>query len=178
MVLPKPDLPQDYRDYLASPLWRRIRRRVLKRDGKRCARCGGEAVVVHHRSYAPRVLDGLADEWLASLCEGCHHIVEFDDFGRRRTDQERERCLLQPDARTDFPEPKVDLRFRYQKEPPGWERMTALQRTAYRTRAYEMFLEKKIARGPRKHLDISGRDTGKSEHALWQRRLASLKDDK
>jgi hypothetical protein len=119
----------------------------MKRDGKRCIRCGGEATHVHHRSYAPEVMAGLADEKLISICEGCHHIVEFDDQGQRRTDQEKERVLLQKDTRTTFPEPKIDLRRTFQKEPPGWERMTAAQRMAYKEQEYELKRKKKAARG-------------------------------
>jgi hypothetical protein len=140
-------MSRSYDDYLASPLWRKIKRRILKRDEKRCRRCGGDADRVHHRSYAREVLDGLADECLVSLCEGCHDIIHLDDRGQRRTDEETELILHQRDTRSDSPEPEVDLRIRHAKDPPGWQRMTAVQRQAYNERRFEIRAEKKAARG-------------------------------
>jgi hypothetical protein len=140
---------RDYDDYRKSWLWRKITKRIRKRDEDRCFRCRGDAggaggpVHVHHRSYAPKVLAGLADECLVCLCEGCHNIIHFDDHRRPRTDQETERLLLQRDTRSDFPEPKVDLRRGFQDHPPGWERMTAVQRVAHNERRFEVWAEKK-----------------------------------
>jgi hypothetical protein len=34
--------------------------------------------VVHHRSYAKEVMDGLCDERLISLCHNCHGRIEFE----------------------------------------------------------------------------------------------------
>jgi len=52
-------IAMDYwREYIASPLWRKIKRHVLKRDEKTCFHCGGAAVLVHHRSYERPVLSG------------------------------------------------------------------------------------------------------------------------
>jgi 2-polyprenyl-6-methoxyphenol hydroxylase-like FAD-dependent oxidoreductase len=42
--------------YLQSALWRKIRRRVLKRDRNTCVRCGCKATQVHHRSYEPEAV--------------------------------------------------------------------------------------------------------------------------
>jgi hypothetical protein len=139
---------RDYDDYRKSWLWRKVTRRIRKRDEDRCFRCRGDAggaggpVHVHHRSYTPTVLAGLADEYLVCLCEGCHNIIHFDDYGQRRTDEETERVLLQRDTRSDFPEPKVDLRRRFQ-DPSGWERMTAVQRVAHNKRRFQIYAEKK-----------------------------------
>lgn len=65
------------RDYLQSEKWRSIRRRVLDRD-ELCRMCGSVATTVHHLSYSPRVLDGLDDAQLVSLCADCHRHIEFD----------------------------------------------------------------------------------------------------
>ncbi len=122
-----------YDDYRKSSLWRKIRRRVLKRDGNICLRCGGKAIMVHHRSYAEEVLAGNNDDDLASICEGCHNFISCDDAGRKRSAKETERLLLLRDESTNFPPPKVDLRLQSQppKYPPEWGRMSAVQRSAW-----------------------------------------------
>jgi hypothetical protein len=122
---------QSYKDYLLSPLWRKIKRRVLKRDGKVCLRCGGKATKVHHRSYAVEVKAGNDDEKLASICDGCHHFIHRDNAGKMRNPDETDRTLLLRDESTTFPAPEVDLRLRCRKDPLGWERMSAVQREAW-----------------------------------------------
>jgi 5-methylcytosine-specific restriction endonuclease McrA len=117
-----------YRDYLNSPLWKRvIRPRVLKRDNYLCRRCGGTANRVHHKSYAPEVLAGDRDEELASVCEGCHDVIHFDDLGNPRTDAEKARVLSEPKTDICFPAPKYDLRKDNKHNYPAeWRRMSAL----------------------------------------------------
>lgn len=60
-----------YSDYLKSPYWKAIRRRILIRDGRRCQCCGSsEQLNVHHRCY-----DNLGHEFeddLITWCRGCH----------------------------------------------------------------------------------------------------------
>ncbi len=121
----------DYEDYRKSPLWRKIKRRVLKRDGKVCRRCGGKATLVHHRSYTDEVLAGNNDEQLASICEGCHNFIHKDENGYTRNPEETDRLLLTRDESAAFPVPEVDLRLRWRKDPPGWDRMSAVQRQAF-----------------------------------------------
>lgn len=70
--------------YLRSELWQAIRNRVLTRDNHRCGVCRGRAVVVHHKAYKVTVLAGDEDHYLLSLCDDCHHDVEFDDAGKKR----------------------------------------------------------------------------------------------
>jgi hypothetical protein len=130
--------PQNYAKYRRRKLWKTIRTRVLGRDRGRCFRCCGKADVVHHRSYGPEVMEGLADEYLISLCDGCHTVVEFDDEGNWRPWSEKERVLLTPDTRTDFPEPVIDLRRKYTPRPPEWERMNNVQRVGWLRRKYEL----------------------------------------
>jgi hypothetical protein len=64
-------------DYLNGTLWFDIiRPRILKRDSWRCFRCNHrDASHVHHASYHPFVMVGLADEWLYTLCRPCHDAV-------------------------------------------------------------------------------------------------------
>ncbi|MGC2163136.1 MAG: hypothetical protein WA634_14585 [Silvibacterium sp.] len=123
----------DYEEYRRSSLWKKIKRRVKERDSNLCARCESKADLVHHRSYALEVLRGEDDEQLASVCEGCHNVIHFDDQSNKhkRNPQEWDSVLVQKDLSTGFPPPKVDLRLRWRKDPPEWPRMTAKQRIAY-----------------------------------------------
>src|SRR5713226_728978 len=69
---------RDYDHYLASYLWRKIKKRIKEKYDATCFRCGGHASEVHHRSYTEAVLKGEDDDQLRPLCGGCHDIVEFD----------------------------------------------------------------------------------------------------
>ncbi len=124
--------------YLKSKEWGKIRRRILKRDGKLCRRCGGKASQVHHRSYAEEVMQGKDDEQLASLCEGCHNVIGFDEAGNKRNSEQSDRLLLQRYEGVGFPTPKVDLRRganERKQRPSQWDRMSAVERDAW-TRDY------------------------------------------
>ncbi len=78
----------DYGKYLSSDLWAGIRRLVLDRDKEICQVCGEKAQCVHHRSYAPLVMEGRPDHMhlLISLCNACHTAVEFSDDGSKIAD--------------------------------------------------------------------------------------------
>lgn len=71
-----------YKDYQTSPLWKRIRGRVL-REHKECILCGKTADTVHHLKYTPENLLGKSTEGLCSLCRSCHCKVEFTYGGRK-----------------------------------------------------------------------------------------------
>ncbi|SAL06722.1 hypothetical protein AWB78_08211 [Caballeronia calidae] len=120
-----------YANYLSRALWKKIKKRVLVRDDHTCQRCFGSASVVHHRSYSEAVLKGEDDSQLASLCEGCHHVIEFDDDGSRRTDREKDEVLATKCLRVDFPAVKVDLRRKWPVLPTRWKRMNWWQRTGW-----------------------------------------------
>jgi hypothetical protein len=79
------DVP-DYPLYLKSPLWKAIRRRVLKEAGHVCAACAAKATQVHHRDYRPRVLAGEDLVALVALCSDCHGRVHVDETGKKRAD--------------------------------------------------------------------------------------------
>jgi hypothetical protein len=66
------------KDYLASPLWKGIRRDVLRAADHKCACCGGRATQVHHRDYRPRVPAGLDLSPLVALCASCHKFIHKD----------------------------------------------------------------------------------------------------
>lgn len=67
-----------YRDYLASPLWQRIRARMLKACPT-CP-CGKPAEQIHHRTYKRRYLEGrgLIHKYLVPICRTCHEAIEFE----------------------------------------------------------------------------------------------------
>lgn len=69
-----------YREYLASPLWAKIRARV---PGYRCYRCGEPASQVHHRYYCKRNLSGETIAGLHKVCRRCHELLEFDANGSK-----------------------------------------------------------------------------------------------
>lgn len=75
---------RSYQDYMASPLWRKIRAKVLPRAGGRCAFCGERATQVHHRAYTYRVLKGQKPNLLVQCCGDCHKDIEFWPDGRKR----------------------------------------------------------------------------------------------
>ena len=68
-----------YKKYLQSELWRRIRDRVLKKDGFACRVCGAGASMVHHNLYRERELRGQSLRGMYAICAGCHKKVEFNE---------------------------------------------------------------------------------------------------
>lgn len=74
----------NYAEYLASPLWESIRKRVLDRENRICRLCGEEASQVHHRSYSKATMLGDRIDRLVALCRECHRWIEFD--GDRKCD--------------------------------------------------------------------------------------------
>lgn len=128
----------DYTLYLRTPLWKRIRGRVLARDQDTCLRCDGQANEVHHKSYDDAVLRGDDDSQLVSLCSGCHHVVEFHASGAKNNREAQNAILAEKDVRRNYPEPKIDRRRRSQKLPAGWEAMNFWQRDGWIRRHDEL----------------------------------------
>jgi hypothetical protein len=115
-----------YENYLSRVLWKRIKQRVLERDDATCRRCKGKATLVHHRSYSRDVLEGLDDSQLVSICEGCHHVVEFYDNGFWRPEKEKDEVLFGGAPIVPLPPFKIDLRVKKHPRPAEWERMEFL----------------------------------------------------
>lgn len=82
-----------YADYLASPLWSRIRKKVLDRNDGQCLVCGCDAVEIHHTSYIIEVLLGWDIEKLLPLCRTCHQLAEFSTDGRKRDLSGANECI-------------------------------------------------------------------------------------
>lgn len=71
-----------YRGYLAGPIWREKRRRVLLRDGYFCQACHERnATQVHHNTY--RYVGMEPDFDLVAVCESCHDSLTEADRERR-----------------------------------------------------------------------------------------------
>ena len=75
---------RDYRHYLSSPLWKKLRADVLERDNYLCKSCGRRATEVHHSVYNQRSLGGRCLTDLVSLCRECHQWIEFTRSGKKR----------------------------------------------------------------------------------------------
>lgn len=63
---------KNYRQYLASGLWRQIRARV---QGE-CLRCGRPRTCVHHASYDIETMKGERIDTLVPACRRCHEQAE------------------------------------------------------------------------------------------------------
>ena len=66
------DRTAQYREYLKSDAWQRIRYVVLKRDNWTCQYCGAKATQVHHKRYAKYKIGKEPIKWLVSVCASCH----------------------------------------------------------------------------------------------------------
>lgn len=73
---------RSYREYLSTPEWAEIKRRVLVR-WPLCLICLGKSQVVHHVKYWDSVLLGLDDRRLAALCHACHERIEIGSDGKK-----------------------------------------------------------------------------------------------
>ena len=73
----------NYREYLASDLWREVKRKVFARKGRKCCVCGGFAQTLHHTRYTQKVLQGEDISKLKPICHACHQYIEFDDDNRK-----------------------------------------------------------------------------------------------
>ncbi len=74
----------DYREYLASDLWKRIRAKVFAVKGRACYLCGNTATQVHHMRYNKRGLLGEKIRHLHPICGNCHERIEFTE-GKKAT---------------------------------------------------------------------------------------------
>jgi len=64
---------QNYGVYIASARWKLTREAALRRDKRRCVRCGKpDKLQVHHKTYA-RLGDEPLDD-LVTLCKPCHDL--------------------------------------------------------------------------------------------------------
>jgi len=63
----------DYKSYLETRHWQRIRKAALKRAGYRCQICGDQVPLsVHHNNYDSIGRERAKD--VIAICERCHEI--------------------------------------------------------------------------------------------------------
>lgn len=64
---------KEYKEYLQSTNWKKLRERVLKRDNYLCVICNNKANHVHHLSYGCYARYGKSRRIeCVSLCKKCH----------------------------------------------------------------------------------------------------------
>jgi hypothetical protein len=89
------------KDYLSTSLWQQeIRPRIQKRDGYKYRVCGTKKwVIVHHRSYKKKVMEGKDDSKLITLCKAHHRDIEFVKFYREGDPRNEKRRRKQVEIR-------------------------------------------------------------------------------
>lgn len=88
-----------YQEYLASPLWKSIRVKVLDRENNTCQICHiAKADHIHHHNYTYKTLRGDKRKLrhLIAICKDCHKKAEFLDNNVKST-------LPQANARMGLP---------------------------------------------------------------------------
>ena len=66
-----------YAEYLASDLWREIRRKVFAAKGRACSLCNAPASQLHHNRYHTNDLKGKRLTFISPVCRSCHERIEF-----------------------------------------------------------------------------------------------------
>lgn len=69
---------KDYKSYLKSKLWAKVRAKVFKKKGRVCEICHAHATEVHHSRYHKNDLLGRNLKFLHPICGDCHKNIEFD----------------------------------------------------------------------------------------------------
>lgn len=69
----------NYQEYLASDLWKNIRREVYKAKGHDCFLCGNQAQALHHNRYHKNDLTGKRMKFIFPICNLCHREIEFKE---------------------------------------------------------------------------------------------------
>ena len=68
-------IQSEYEKFLESPLWHKMRRQIISRDGGKCTTCGSKyKLQVHHKIYR----GGIGNEHpsdLITLCANCHKKI-------------------------------------------------------------------------------------------------------
>ena len=100
------------KQYLYSNDWTVIRNRVIKRDCGQCSACSNSANEVHHRDYRPRVLAGLDDTPLVSLCSLCHELVHC---GEQRFEEAHLKAMVKAKDKNPLRQSKLPAPFKRPK---------------------------------------------------------------
>jgi 5-methylcytosine-specific restriction endonuclease McrA len=82
------------KDNGSTSKWRKIRQRILQRDGYTCQACGAEGNSVDH--ILPRLAGGTDDDWnLQTLCGSCNSSKGGRFFNEPKTPLTLS-CLILP----------------------------------------------------------------------------------
>lgn len=106
----------NYSVYLASPLWRSIRSRVMAGNPP-CFCCKKPAQQAHHREYTERNLKGTTIAGIVPICLDCHEAIEFSNKGNKRCHMHVEAALMRLKARYSKPAPNPSRSHRRPKKP-------------------------------------------------------------
>ena len=68
---------KSYKEYLASDLWKEIRRKAFKCHGRECYLCDKPATELHHNRYSLKDLQGKRLKFIKPVCRQCHEEIEF-----------------------------------------------------------------------------------------------------
>lgn len=85
---------EDYAQYLKSPLWRKIRGRVMARHNKVCQVCWGKAWQIHHVYYSKANLTGSSLRGMMAICGKCHGMLEYLDEEKTKKRHPLEAALM------------------------------------------------------------------------------------
>jgi 5-methylcytosine-specific restriction endonuclease McrA len=78
-----------YHEYLMTKTWKDIRKRVLKRDERRCRLCNSHKKLrVHHRSY-PKIFGEESLNDLITLCENCHSLFHDNNYIKTKKNKQK-----------------------------------------------------------------------------------------
>lgn len=102
-------ITEDYKEYLNSPQWAKIRNKVLQRDDFKCSICGSyRGLQVHHLNYNHFKNEENYLEDLMTVCNECHEKIENQK-------KEQDRRIFE-----DYLEEKEKLREKQERE--YWEK--------------------------------------------------------
>ena len=83
---------RNYRQYLRSDVWKRIRSEQLEKESN-CYGCFCPAEAVHHGRYTEENLTGQTGKDLYSICTRCHEKCEVTQSGYKRNPIDATRTL-------------------------------------------------------------------------------------
>jgi hypothetical protein len=76
-------MANSYSDKLKDPRWQKKRLEIFNRDDWTCRICGDDkdTLSVHHKRYFPKTDPWDYDsEYLITVCEKCHQLIEHSKF--------------------------------------------------------------------------------------------------
>jgi len=76
-----------YDEYLLSSTWKKIRKKILKRDDYKCQICGKPANEVHHKRY--RKWGEENEDDLIAICKTCHEAKHKEKKKKPRNNARR-----------------------------------------------------------------------------------------